>query len=83
MDRTEALEAITEIGRDVFDDENLVLTEKTTSADVDGWDSLTHLGLIDELEEKYDISFSLNEISASKNVGELITALIRHVEEKQ
>ncbi len=81
MERKEALEAITEIGKDVFDEPNLVITEETTAADVDGWDSLTHLSLIDELEEKYNISFSLAEVTGSKNVGELVTALIKHVEE--
>ena len=82
MDRNEVLEKLTEICRDVFDDENLVISEKTTAADVEGWDSLTHLSLVNELEESYEIAFTLDEVTGSKNIGELLNALMKHIEEK-
>ncbi len=82
MDRNEVFEKLTEICRDVFDDENLVISEKTTAADVEGWDSLTHLSLVNELEETYEIAFTLDEVSNSKNIGELLNALMKHIEEK-
>lgn len=81
MDRQKVLEKVTEICRDVFENEDLVITEETTASDVDGWDSLTHLSLIDEIEVEYNVAFSLDEVTGSKNVGELITALIKHIEE--
>ena len=55
MEISEVLEKLTEICKDVFDSENLVITEQTTAADVEGWDSLTHLSLVNELEETYEI----------------------------
>ena len=82
MDRNAVLEKLTEICRDVFEQDSLVITEETTAADVEGWDSLTHLTLINEIEETYDVEFTLDEVTGSKNVGELLTALIRHIEEK-
>ncbi len=82
MDRNEMFEKLTYICRDVFNDENLVITEKTTAADVEGWDSLTHLSLVNELEETYKIAFTLDEVTGSKNIGELLKALMKHIEEK-
>ena len=82
MDRNEVFEKLTDICRDVFDDENLVITEKTTAADVEGWDSLTHLSLVNELEETYEVAFTLDEVTGSKNIGELLNALMKHIEEQ-
>ena len=82
MDRNEVFEKVCEICKDVFDNENLVITEATSAADVEGWDSLTHLSLIDEIEQAYDIGFTLDETTGSKNIGELINAIIKHIEEK-
>ncbi len=82
MEKSEVFEKLTEICRDVFDDEDLVITEKTTAADVKGWDSLTHLTLVNELEETYEIAFTLDEVTGSKNVGELLNALMKHIREK-
>lgn len=82
MERSEVFEKLAEICRDVFDDDSLTVTESLTSADVNGWDSLTHLSLINELEETYEVAFTLDEVTGCKNLGELLTALLRHIEEK-
>ena len=83
MEREEIFNKITEICRDVFDDSELVVSEKTTAADVAGWDSLTHLSLVSELEAFYGIEFLLDEVNSSKNLGELLNAVIRHLEENR
>ena len=83
MDRNEVFEKMKEICKDVFEDDSLVITESATAADIKGWDSLTHLSLVNELEETFEIAFTLEEVSNSKNIGELLNALVRHIEEKQ
>jgi acyl carrier protein len=66
---------IREVFREVFQDDDLSLTESTTAADVDGWDSLVHINLIIALEKRFGIKFATAEISrlnsASANVGTL------------
>lgn len=81
--RNEVFAKLAEICRDVFEDEELIITESTTAADVERWDSLTHLSLINELEEAYEVAFTLDEVTGSKNLGELLNALMKHIEEKQ
>ncbi len=82
MERNEVFEKMAEICKDVFDDDSLVITELTTATEVEGWDSLTHLSLINELEQTYGVAFTLGEVTESKNLGELLTALMKHIEEK-
>jgi len=83
MERNEVFARMQDICRDVFDDAGLVLTEATVAADVEGWDSLAHLSLVNELEEQFDIAFTLEEVIGSGNPGELLTALMKHIKEKR
>lgn len=78
MDRNEYLEKINEIAKDVFDNDDAVITEASTANDVDGWDSLTHLELMTELEAEYRIKFTMSEIQNLADVGELIDCIIKH-----
>lgn len=80
MERTEIFEKVNEICREVFEDEELVVTDATTADDVDTWDSLTHLSLICEIEKAYQIKFTMGEIQGFKNVGELLDTIIKRVE---
>ena len=82
MDRNEMLQKVQEICRDIFEDDQLVVTEDTSAADIEGWDSLTHLSLVSELEEAFDIAFTLDETTGSKKLGDLISAIEKHVGEK-
>lgn len=79
MDRNELWEKINAICRDVFEDDELEVFENTTAADVENWDSLTHLSLIHEIETEFKIKFTMGEIQGFQNVGELVDTLERHV----
>ena len=45
MDRKIIMEKIQDIFRDVFDDEELVVEDSTSSDDIEEWDSLSHIQL--------------------------------------
>ena len=75
MTREEILAKATEIFRDVFDDDSIVLTEETTAADIEDWDSLMHITLINEIEEAFGYKFGMKEVLGMKNVGEMCDIL--------
>lgn len=79
MNQNEIFEKIVEIIRDVFDDESLEITRETVAADVDGWDSLNHLQLMSEIEDEFDITFTMGEVQSFSNVGELADAVVTHI----
>jgi len=63
---------IQEIFRDIFDEEELVISEETTADDIEEWDSLNHINIISAIEKEYKIKFALGELQAMKDVGEMI-----------
>ena len=72
MDKQQILNEITEIFRDVLDEEELTLTPATVATDVDGWDSLSHVMLVVAIEKHFKIRFTSKEIQSWKNVGEMV-----------
>lgn len=72
MDKEKIKARLTEIFQDVFDDDSITLTEKTTADDIDAWDSLEHITLISAVEKAFKMRFSMKEVSGMKNVGEMI-----------
>ena len=71
MERTEIFERLNSVFRDVFDDDSITVTEATTAADIDGWDSLMHITLISAVEDEFDISFNMKDVVKMKNVGDM------------
>ena len=72
MDKNNIMTRLTEIFRDVFDDNSIVINENTTSNDIDEWDSIEHINLIGAVEEEFKLRFKMKELSGMKNVGEMI-----------
>lgn len=71
MTRTEIYEKLSEVFTDVFDEE-VALTDATTAADVEGWDSLTHITLLSAVEDEFDIKFDMKAVQGLKNVGAMV-----------
>ena len=66
---------LTEIFRDVFDDDTIVLRPELTAHDVEGWDSLTHIRLLLSIERKLNVKFSASEVGGLKSVGDLVALI--------
>ena len=71
MTREEVFAKLNEVFRDVFDDEDIVVTDETTAADIEDWDSLEHINLIGAVERTFGMRFQTKEVSGMKNVGEM------------
>ena len=80
MNQEEILKIVNEICKDVFENDELIITNDTIAKDVPGWDSLAHLSLINEIENEFNIKLKLKEIQGAKNVGELINFISNHLE---
>ncbi len=65
-------ERLQEIFRELFDDDEIIIGEETTADDIEGWDSLTHVQLVVAVQDEFDITLSIAEISSLKNVGDFI-----------
>lgn len=75
MKEQELYDRLNGVFRDIFDDESLTVTSDTVAADVDGWDSLSHITLIQAIEDEFSIRFAMREIIGLNDVGELAAAI--------
>ena len=71
MSREELFVTLNKVFRDVFDDENIVVTENTTADDIEDWDSLEHINLLAAIEQEFGMKFSMGQVVTMKNVGEM------------
>lgn len=67
---TTVLQELTELFRDLFDDERLQLDSDTTADQVEGWDSQMHVMLIVAAEQRFGIKFRTAELESLRNVGQ-------------
>jgi acyl carrier protein len=77
MTRAEIFAALTKVFRDVFDDESITPRDDMTAADVEGWDSLSHIRLVVPVEEELGLRFETKEINDLKNVGDFANLIDR------
>ena len=72
------LEQVNEVFRRVFDNTSLTVTATTTSEDVAGWDSLSHVNLIVAVEQTFGVKITRKELLSLQNVGDLVACVERH-----
>jgi acyl carrier protein len=75
MDEPQIYAKLTEVFRDVFDDDSINVTASLAAKDVDGWDSLTHIRLMLTVEKAFKIKFSTSELGRLKDVGDLVALI--------
>lgn len=77
MTREEIIAKLNDIFMDVMDVDEISLEETTTAADVEEWDSLSHVRLMVATERAFGVKFSGAEISSLKKVGDLVDLILK------
>jgi len=73
------LSQLNDIFRDVFENDELVVSRETTAADIEAWDSLQHVSLILRVESHFGVRMSSAEVADLKSVGDLLDILNRRI----
>lgn len=74
---SEILLRLQPIFRDVLDDSSFALTRESSPANVEDWDSLAQISLVTAIEREFRVRFTLGEVQALKNVGDMVDLLDR------
>ena len=80
MSRQDIRLKLNDIFADVFADEQISLNENTNANDIEGWDSLTHITILEAVQDEYGVAFDLDEIIEMQNVGDMIDAISRKID---
>ena len=77
MSENEVMKRLQAIFRDVFGDNELRIDRRTNSNDIDSWDSLTHIKILEAVQDEFTLNFSLDEMIELNDVGKIVDAIIR------
>ncbi|RDY31709.1 acyl carrier protein [Lachnotalea glycerini] len=76
MKREELYKRLNGVFQEVFDDEKILVNDKTTADDIEDWDSLEHINLVVAVEKEFGIKFNMGEVTTMKNVGEMVDIIL-------
>lgn len=76
MTREEVYTRLTEVFRNMFDDDTIEINDDTTAADIEDWDSFEHINLMNAVEREFSFKMPMGKIIKMKNVGELVDIII-------
>jgi acyl carrier protein len=72
MTDDEVMQKLTDVFRDILDDDDLILERQTTAEDVRNWDSANHINIVVATEVRFRIRFTNGEIERLRNVGDFV-----------
>ena len=72
MEKEQILKDLEKIFRSVLEDEYLTITEDLVTEEVQGWDSLAQINLLEEIEKHFNIHFAIGEIVVLKTIGDMV-----------
>lgn len=79
MSRADVLSKVNDIFKDAFDNEDLVIGFQTTANDVEGWDSLMQMNLIEMIEDEFGMHFDMDEVVGMENVGVMVDIILSRI----
>lgn len=79
MERGEVLLRLNDIFKETLDNETINITVDSKADDIDEWDSLMHVLLVDAIEKEFHIKFKASEIQNWNNVGEIMDSIEREL----
>jgi acyl carrier protein len=75
MQTAEIYAKLTELFREIFSDDSIILRPETTAKDIEGWDSFNHLSIIVAVETRFNVKMKTSELDKLANVGKLVSAI--------
>ena len=64
------------IFREVLDESDIELTRDSNARNLPNWDSLAHLEIMELVQRRSKVKFSLSDLEKLKNVGDLVDLII-------
>ena len=79
MERTDIYKKVKEAFVEVLEHQKFELLDTTTADDVDGWESITHMLIVNEVERSFSIKFKLMDLMNMNSVGDLVNSISKEL----
>lgn len=76
MNSQNTLETIKKIVSEILKVDTSLVNLESGSKNIPGWDSLSNIHIISEIEKNFGVSFSLDEILSFKKIDDIIKVII-------
>jgi acyl carrier protein len=78
--RDNILKELETVFKHFFKNDLIILKNETVADDIEYWDSLTHIELINTIEKQFNITFTFNEVLSFETVGEMVNCIQNHLQ---
>jgi acyl carrier protein len=78
--RDNILKDLETVFKHFFKNDLIILKNETVADDIEYWDSLTHIELINTIEKQFNITFTFNEVLSFETVGEMVNCIQNHLQ---
>lgn len=78
--RDNILKELETVFKHFFKNDLIILNDETVADDIEYWDSLTHIELINTIEKQFNITFTFNEVLSFETVGEMVNCIQNHLQ---
>jgi len=72
MERIEIANRVEKIVINVLKHQKFEMRNELRASDVEGWDSLTNMMIVNDIENDFGVNFKLKELNRLTNMGSLI-----------
>ena len=72
MNKEEIIKKLRDIFIKILEHEEFEIKDELSAADVSGWDSLSHMLIVGEVEDTFSIKFKFKELNKMRNLGDMI-----------
>jgi len=79
MTKELVLSKLTEIFRATFEEPDVEIRLDMTAEKVKGWNSVTHIDMICEIEDQFGVVFATAEIAGLRDVGALVDLILKKI----
>lgn len=66
------LERLTEIFRDIFEDDDLAVVDTLSTSNYDDWDSVAMVRIVMAVESEFGVRFTTDEVAGIKSVADIL-----------
>lgn len=72
MTKEDIITKLSNVVEEVLDLTDLSLESETIAKDVEGWDSISYIEIISEIEKSFNVKFKLIELESFEKIGDLV-----------
>ena len=75
MDKREIIMKMENIFSEIFDKDDICLTDESSSDSIEGWDSLAHIQIVNSIQKVFGIKINAREMMEWNNVGDMVETI--------